>query len=350
MFQFAQTNYLYFLLLIPVLIIIFIISLQAKKKAVKSFGDIEIIAGLMPNVSVKRPKLKFVLLLSALTFIIIGIAGPQFGTKLKKVKREGIEMIFALDVSNSMMAEDIKPNRLERSKQAISKLIDKLHNDKIGMIVFAGDAYTQLPITTDYSAAKMFLSTISPSIVPKQGTAIGTAINLAMSSFSPENNKSKALIIITDGENHEDNAVEMAEKAKEEGIVVHTIGMGLSKGAPIPVIGSYGQRDFRTDKNGNVVITKLNEQMLQEIAIAGNGIYIRANNSNAGINTLFRKINKMDKTEIESKIYSEYDERFQYAIAVALFLLFVEFLILERKNKFFKDINVFKLNGHKTKS
>ena len=292
MFQFAHTTYLYFLLLIPVLIIIFIISVQIKKKAVKSFGDLEIISGLMPNVSVKRPKLKFILLLLALTFIIIGIAGPQFGAKLKKVKREGIEMIFAIDVSNSMMAEDIKPNRLERSKQAISKLIDKLHNDKIGMIVFAGDAYTQLPITTDYSAAKMFLSTINPSIVPKQGTAIGSAINLAMSSFSPDNNKSKVLIIITDGENHEDNAVEMAEKAKEEGIVVHTIGMGLSKGAPIPIIGRNGQRDFRTDKDGKVVITKLNEPMLQEIASAGNGIYIRANNSNAGINTLFKKINK----------------------------------------------------------
>ena len=343
MFQFAHITYLYFLLLIPVLIIIFIISVQIKKKSVKSFGDLEIISGLMPNVSVKRPKLKFILLLFALTFIIIGIAGPQFGTKLKKVKREGIEMIFAIDVSNSMMAEDIKPNRLERSKQAISKLIDKLHNDKIGMIVFAGDAYTQLPITTDYSAAKMFLSTINPSIVPKQGTAIGSAINLAMSSFSPDNNKSKVLIIITDGENHEDNAVEMAEKAKEEGIVVHTIGMGLSKGAPIPIVGSSGQRDFRTDKDGKVVITKLNEPMLQEIASAGNGIYIRANNSNAGINTLFKKINKMDKTEIDAKIYSEYDERFQYAIAIALFLLFVEFLILERKNKFFKDVNVFKL-------
>ncbi len=349
MFQFAHTNYLYFLLVIPILIIIFIISLQIKKKAVKSFGDLKIISGLMPNVSYRRPRLKFILLIIALTFIIIGVAGPQFGAKLKKVKREGIEMIFALDVSNSMMAEDIKPNRLERSKQAISKLIDKLHNDKIGLIVFAGDAYTQLPITTDYSAAKMFLSTVSPEIVPKQGTAIGSAIKLGMNSFSPDNNRSKALIIITDGENHEDNAVEMAEEANKKGIVVYTIGMGLPKGAPIPIVGRYGQRDFRTDKSGNVVITKLNEQMLQQIASAGNGIYIRANNSNAGINILYKKINKMDKTEIESKIYSEYDERFQYLIAIALILLFVEFIIIERKNKLFKDVNIFKLKGNKFK-
>ncbi len=350
MFQFAHINYLYFLLVIPILIIIFIFSSQIKKKAIKSFGDINIISGLMPNVSVKRPRLKFILLLFALTFLIFGIAGPQFGSKLRKVKREGIEMIFAIDVSNSMMAEDIKPNRLERAKQAISKLIDKLHNDKIGLIVFAGDAYTQLPITTDYSAAKMFLSTVSPAIVPKQGTAIGAAIKLGMNSFSPDNTKSKALIIITDGENHEDNPVAMAEKAKEKGIVVYTIGMGLPKGAPIPVVNRNGQRDFKTDRNGKIVITKLDEKMLQEIASAGNGIYIRANNSNAGINTLYKKINKMDKTEIESKIYSEYDERFQYPIAIALFLLFVEFIILERKNKIFKDVNIFKLKVRKVKS
>ncbi len=343
MFLFAHIEYLYTLILIPILIITYWLSLYLKKKAIISFGDLKIISKLMPEVSFTRVVVKFIILLIAVTFIIIGIAGPQFGSKLEEVKRKGVELIVALDVSNSMLAEDIQPSRLERAKQTISKLIDKLHNDKVGLIVFAGDAYIQMPITTDYTAAKMFLETISPQVVPKQGTAIGSAIELGMSSFSPESDNNKALIIITDGENHEDNAVEMAEKASEKGIIVHTIGMGLPKGAPIPIIGRYGQRDYRTDKNGNVVISKLNEIMLQQIASAGEGSYIRANNSRVGLNILFNKINEMEKKEIDSKVYSEYDERFQYFIAIGLFFLLLEFLILERKNRLLKNINFFKI-------
>ena len=214
----------------------------------------------------------------------------EFGSKLKTEKRKGVELMIALDVSNSMMAEDIQPNRLERAKRAISRLVDKLDDDKIGLIVFAGDAYTQLPITTDFASAKLFLNSVSTNIVPRQGTAIGAAINLAANSFSPQFEGNKAIIVITDGENHEDDAVGAATAAAQQGIIVHTIGMGLPQGAPIPVYEN-GQKDFRKDKNGQVVVTKLDEQMLQEIAAAGNGVYVRANNAEVGLNTLFDEIN-----------------------------------------------------------
>jgi Ca-activated chloride channel family protein len=276
----------------------------------------------------------------ALAFIITGLARPQFGSKLKKVKREGIELMIALDVSNSMMAEDIKPNRLDRAKLAISRLVDKLKDDKIGLIVFAGDAYTQLPITSDYNSAKLFLNSINTQIVPKQGTAIGAAVNLAMRSFTPDSKANKAIIIITDGENHEDDAVAEAKSAAESGMVVHAIGMGLPQGSPIPVLRN-GQTEYLKDGSGNVVVTKLDEATLEKVAAAGNGIYVRANNAQVGLNTLFDEINKLDKTEMEALIYSEYDEQFQYFFAIGIFLLVLEFLILERKNKFLKNINLF---------
>jgi len=342
LFRFAQPDNLYALLVIPVLILLFVGHLIIKRKKLTKYGHIEVIRTLMPDASKSRPVLKFVIIQLALLLLIIALAQPQSGAKLQEVKRKGVELVIALDVSNSMLAEDIKPNRLERSKRAISKLIDRLHSDKIGIIVFAGDAYTLLPITTDYAAAKMFLSTINTDIVPKQGTAIGSAIEMGMSSFSPEGDKNKALIVITDGENHEDNAIDMAAQAREKGVVVHTIGMGLPKGAPIPVMGKYGQGDFRTDKQGNVVISKLDELMLQQIASAAEGIYIRANNTQAGLNSLFDEINKLEKTEIDAKVFSDYEDKFQYPVAVALILLLFEVLVLERKNKLIKNIKLFK--------
>ena len=277
---------------------------------------------------------------AGLTSIIFAVAQPQFGSKLKTEKRKGVELEIALDVSNSMMAEDIQPNRLERSKRAISRLVDNLDNDKIGLIVFAGDAYTQLPITTDYASAKLFLNAVSTNIVPRQGTAIGAAINLAASSFSPQFKGNKAIIVITDGENHEDDAVGAATAAAQQGIVVHTVGMGLPQGAPIPVI-TNGQKDFRKDKNGQVVVTKLDEQMLQQIAAAGNGIYVRANNAQVGLNTLFNEINKMQGAEIESVVYAEYEDQYQWFIALALFFFLLDYLVLERKNKYLKNIKIF---------
>lgn len=339
-FRFENINFLYLLFLIPLLIIIYWITYIYKKRSLRKFGDIEIISQLMPYVSFSRPIYKFSILLFALAFIIIGICGPQFGSKLKKVKRKGVEIVIALDVSNSMLAQDIQPNRLERAKRSISKLVDKLNNDKIGLIVFAGEAYTQLPITSDYGSAKLFLSTISTDIVPVQGTSISSAINLAVKSFSPDSESSKAIIIITDGENHEENAVEAARIAGDKNIIVHTIGMGLVKGAPIPDIKRANE--YIKDREGNIVISKLNELILQQIAIAGKGMSVRANNTSSGLNTLFEEINKMDKTDFEEKIYSSYNEKFQFFIALGLFLLLIDFVILERKNKYFKDINIFK--------
>lgn len=345
MFRFEHPEYLYALALIPVLILLYWSAAKMRKNALRRFGDSTVIASLMPEISTSRPLWKFVFIVLGYTFLVAGIANPQIGSKLEEVKREGVELMIALDVSNSMMAEDIQPNRLERAKQAIAKLVDRLHNDKIGLIIFAGQAYIQLPITTDYASAKMFLSMINTSLIPVQGTAIGKAIDMSMTSFSPDEEKNKAIIIITDGENHEDNAIEIAGQAAEKGIKVHTIGMGLPKGAPIPVVGRYGQRDFKTDREGNVVISKLDETMLQQIASAGNGIYIRANNTTVGLNTLFDELSKMEKTEFEAEMYSDYEDRFQYFIGIALFFFLLDFLILNKKNRLFRNVNIFKINA-----
>lgn len=339
-FRFEHPDLLYLFLIIPFLGILYWISYSMKKKALAKFGNMEIITQLMPYASFTRPIYKFSILLLALSFIIFGAAGPQFGSKLQKIKRKGVEIIIALDVSNSMMAQDIQPNRLERAKRAISKMVDELNDDKIGLVVFAGEAYTQLPITTDYASAKLFLSSISTDIVPIQGTAIGAAINLAAKSFTPDSEASKAIIVITDGENHEDDAIAAAKSAQELGIIVHTIAMGSPEGAPIPVSGNDG--GFRKDEQGNIVISKLDQQMIEQIATAGGGRPVIANNTTTGLNVLFNEINKMNKTELEQRVYAAYDEKFQYFIGFGLLLLFLELLILERKNRHLKDINLFK--------
>ncbi|MDD4191717.1 MAG: VWA domain-containing protein [Mangrovibacterium sp.] len=340
MFRFANSEYLYGLLIIPVLIILFMLIRISRKKALAKFAKKEILSELMPDASKTRPVVRFFIWLFSVAAIILAIARPQFGSKLKTEKRKGVELIIALDVSNSMLAEDIQPNRLERAKMAISRMVDNLNDDKIGLIVFAGDAYTQLPITTDYSSAKLFLNAVNTGFVPRQGTAIGAAIQLAVNSFSPQFAGNKAVIIITDGENHEDDAIGAASAASEKGIVVHTLGMGLPEGAPIPVYQN-GQKDFRKDKDGQVVVTKLDEPMLQRVAASGKGIYVRANNAQVGLNTLFNEIEKMEGAEVESRIYSEYEDQFQWFIGFALALLFMNFLILERKNKYLKNINLF---------
>jgi Ca-activated chloride channel family protein len=340
MFRIANPEFIYALLVIPALIVFFWYSRVKMRKALAQFGRKEILTQLMPNVSASRPVVKFIILMIALGSIILGLARPQFGSKLKTEKRKGIELIIALDVSNSMMAEDIQPNRLERAKRAISQLVDKLSSDKIGLIVFAGDAYTQLPITADYVSAKLFLNSISPQMVPTQGTAIGAAINLGMKSFNPQFEGSKAMIIITDGENHEDDAIGAATEAAKQGIVIYTLGMGLPQGGPIPEFVN-GQKAYRKDRQGNVIVTKLDEQMLQKIAEAGNGAYIRANNSQVGLNNLFSEVNKMEKSELETQIYADYDDKFQYFIGFGIFLILIDFLILERKNKYLKNFKLF---------
>lgn len=338
-FRFAHPDLLYLFALIPIAILLYCICHASKKRNLRKFGEMPIISQLMPNVSFVRPAYKFAILALALFFIIIGIAGPQFGSKLQKVKRKGVEIMIALDVSNSMMAQDIKPNRLERAKRAISQMTDKLNNDKLGLIVFAGDAYTQLPITTDYASAKLFLSSISTEIVPIQGTAIGAAIDLATRSFTPDSEAGKAIVVITDGENHQDDAVSAAKAAKEMGIVVHTIAMGSPQGAPIPV--RSGSSDFRKDAQGNVVISKLNRKLVEEVAAAGGGKTAIAGNASTGLNLLFKEINKMDKTDLDAKVYTAYNEKFQVFLAIGLLLILLEFLILERKNKYLKKWNLF---------
>ena len=345
MFRFSHPEYLYILLLIPLAIGLYWFATVLQKKAINRFGNFETLMLLMPGMSFKRGWLKTIIISVTIALIILGLAGPQFGSKLTEVKRKGIELIIALDVSNSMMAEDIQPNRLERAKQAISRLVDKLTDDRLGLIVFAGDAYVQLPITNDYISAKMFLSSINPGIVPKQGTAIGSAINLAASSFSPESKTSKVIVVISDGENHENDPVEAAKKAAEQGIYVYAIGIGSPQGSPIPASSNDSQQSFIKDKDGNVVVSKLDEETLSKLAVAGNGKYIRATNSQLGLLPLFDEINKMQKTEMKEKVYSEYDDQFQYLFVFALILLFIEFLVLERKNKWLTKLNLFGVKG-----
>ncbi len=299
------------------------------------------VGSLVPELSRIRPVIKFILQLIAFSAGIIMLARPQFGSKIEDVKKQGVEVIIALDVSNSMLAEDIQPDRLTRAKQAISRLVDNLDNDKIGLIVFAGDAYTQIPVTTDYVSAKMFLSTINPSMVPKQGTAIGAAIDLGIRSFSPGEGKSKAMIIITDGENHEDDPVSSAEEASKSGIVIHTIGIGSAEGVPIPVMIG-GKKDYLKDNEGNTVITKLDEDILKKIALTTSGNYVRASNSNIGLDQIFNEIRKMKKQELESTMYTEYNDQFQIFAAITLLLLLVDFIVMDRKNRKLANIRLFK--------
>lgn len=341
LFRFANPEFLYLLLLLPVMIIFFIINSIRRRNAIKRIGDQKLVSNLLPEYSEARPIVKFIMLLLVVVMSVIVLARPQFGSKIEDVKKQGVEVIIALDVSNSMLAEDIQPDRLTRAKQAISRLVDNLDNDKIGLIVFAGDAYTQIPVTTDYVSAKMFLSTISPEMVPKQGTAIGAAISLAMRSFSPGENKSKAMIIITDGENHEDDPVSVAEEASKAGIIIHTIGIGSEQGVPVPVT-TGGRKDFLKDADGNTVITKLDEDILKKIALSTNGNYVRANNSNIGLDEIFGDIRKMKKQELESTVYTEYNDQFQIFAAIALFLLIFEFIIMDRKNRKLVNIRLFK--------
>lgn len=341
MFRFEHPDILYILIAVPLVALLFIWMLFWQKKALQRFGDWNVISRLIPGMSKPRLIFRFIIFIFALTFLIIGLANPQIGSKLVEGERKGIDLMVCLDVSNSMLAQDIKPNRLERAKQAISKMIDKLGNDRIGMIVFAGNAYVQLPITTDHSAAKLFLSTVNTKIVPTQGTAIGEALELAAKSFDDETH-SRAIIVITDGENHEDDAVKMAKTIADQGINIYTIGMGLPEGTPIPEYNQYGKQvGYKKDRQGTTVVTRLNESTLQQIAAEGEGIYVRANNTKAGLSKVFEEINALEKTEFESKMFSDYESRFQYFIAAALLLLIIELLIFERKSKWLSKIKLF---------
>ncbi len=341
MFRFEHKEYLVLLIILPVLAGLYLLFHYKRKQKIREFGNPDLVSLLMPDFSQFRRNLKFILLLLASAFVIIAVAGPQFGSKLTEVKREGIELIVALDVSNSMMAEDVRPNRLERAKQELTKLLDRLENDRIGLIIFAGDAYTQIPVTNDYLSAKMFLSGISTQMVSKQGTAIAEAIELAVRSFNIESDAGKAILIISDGENHEGGVTEAVKIAKDKGIRIFTVGMGLNQGARIPVSGNPGNRDYHRDEDGNFVVTRLNESMLKEIASGGNGDYYRASAPNMGMNAMISKLKGMDQANTEYKVYTEYEEQFPVLVWLALGILVLDLLILERKSKRLKNVQLF---------
>lgn len=342
MYRFAHIEFLWLLLAIPAIWIVFSTMLKWRKKAINNFAKEELFIQLSPSFSTTRIKFKAFIYSIILSLLILALANPQIGSKMQEVKREGVEIMIALDLSNSMNAEDLTPSRLERSKRAIQQFIDKLHSDKVGIVIFGGQAYTQLPITTDYAAAKLFLSTIHTGIIPTQGTAIGAAIDLSMDAFNLENPSSKSIIVITDGENHEDDATEAAKNAASKNVKVHTIGVGSPQGAPIPIYKNNKQVGFRQDKEGNTVVTKLNEEMLKEIAVAGSGIYVHATNANSGLDYILDEIETMEKTELESKVFTDYEDRFQYPLALALLLLIFELLLTDKKSEKFNTSNLFK--------
>ena len=339
MFRFARPEYLYLLALVPVLIGFFYYALIIKSKRLKTLGNKALLRTLMPEASHIRPRVKFYLLLTAFILSVFMMAGPQFGSKLEKQKRQGVELVIAVDVSNSMLSQDLKPDRMSRAKRVLNTLIDNIQNDKVALMIFAGDAYVQMPLTTDVSSAKMFLSNINPGMVPVQGTAIGMAIKRSMQLFSNQDSGAgKSIIIITDGENHEDDAVKMAEEALKQGITVQVMGVGTPEGAPIPIAGT---QSFRKDRDGNVVVTKLNESMCKEIAAAGGGAYVRVDNTSAAVRALSSELEKLSKSEIESQVYTQYNEQYIAIAWIVLALLVVECLFLERKNPLFKNIKLF---------
>ena len=340
MFRFANPDFLYLFFLLPVLVGVYLYYNHRRRQNIRKYGDPALLKELMPTISKYRPDVKFWLTFSALALTIFMLARPQFGSKMETVKRSGVEAVIALDISNSMLAEDVTPSRLEKSKKLISRLVDTFNNDKVGMIVFAGEAFTQLPITSDYVSAKMFLESINPNLISTQGTDIGAAIRLAMKSFTPNEGVGRAIIVITDGENHEGGTLEAAKEAAEKNMQVFILGIGSPDGSPIPV--ERGRNDFRKDKDGNVIVTRLNEQMCQEIAKAGNGMYIRVDNSNSAEKILNEEIGKMAKKDVESQVFTDFDEQFQVLAWLVLILLVVEMLILERKNPLFKNIRLFK--------
>ena len=337
MFRFEEPIYLYLLAVIPVLALVRWLLERKQHKRLRKFGDPELLSQLMPDVSRWRPAAKFWTLEAALALLIVMIARPQMGTRISHDKRTGIETIIAMDISNSMLAEDVAPSRLDRTKMMVENLVDNFTDDKIGLIVFAGDAFVQLPITSDYVSAKMFLSDIHPSLMATQGTDIATAINMATNSFTQQQGVGKAIIVVTDGEDHEGGALEAAKDAKKKGMRVYVLGVGSPNGAPIPL----GNGNYMKDRTGNTVMTKLNEEMCRQVAEAGGGAYIHVDNNSNAQQQLDNELSKLTKKEMQSTIYSDYDEQFQAFGIIALILLIIEICILDRKNQLARRINIF---------
>ncbi len=338
MFRFEDPIYLWALLVIPVLLLIRLAGWRRRRSKLRKFGDPELVRQLMPNVSKFRPTVKFWLLLVAWVLLVVMVARPQVGAEVQRDKRNGIEAIICLDISNSMLAQDVAPSRLDKSKLLVESLVDRFTNDKIGLIVFAGDAYVQLPITSDYVSAKMFLQNIDPSLIQTQGTDIAQAINLGLHSFTQADKIGRAIIVITDGEDHEGGAVEAAAEARKKGVNVFILGVGDTKGAPIPT----GDGGYMKDRSGQTVMTALNEQMCREVAQAGSGKYIHVDNTGDAQTELNNDLARLQRGDSEAVIYNAYDEQFQAFGILVILLLVVEVCILEAKNPLLKNIKLFR--------
>ena len=338
MLRFEDPIYLWMLLIIPILVLVRFIVWRKRKRNLRKFGDPSLLKEMMPDVSKYRPTIKFCILLSAITILIFMIARPQVGSKISHEKREGIEVLIALDISNSMLAQDVIPSRLEKSKLLIEDLVDHFTNDKVGLVVFAGDAFVQLPITNDYVSAKMFLQNINPSLITTQGTDLARAISLSQSCFTQREHIGRAIIVITDGEDHEGGALEAAREAYKKGINVFILGVGTSKGAPIP----DGNGGYLKDNSGQTVLSALNEQMCQQVAKAGNGVYIHVDNTSDAQEKLNKELSKLQSGISDTVLYSEYNEQFQIFGIILLLLLIVETILLESRNPLFKQINLFR--------
>ncbi|MBO4772817.1 MAG: VWA domain-containing protein [Bacteroidales bacterium] len=337
--QFANIEYLYLLLLLPVMALGFLLYMRRRRKALEKIGNIKTLKMLSPEASTSRPIIRAILAAMAIALLIIAVARPRMGSKLKETTSEGNEIMIVLDVSNSMRATDMYPSRLENIKNAILNLVRKLSTDRVGLIIFAGSAYVQVPMTTDLKASEFFIQAVSCDMISEQGTALGDALNLAVKSFNYEDNLSKAIILVTDGENHEPepDPVQIAKLCAEKGVVVHTIGVGDVRGAPIPV--KEGSNDFIKDRAGNVVVTKLDELSLQKIAQAGGGIYVKASTSNSGLSTVYGEIAKMEKGEVLQ--YAEFDEKFVVPALFSLIFFVTACFVLKRKNRWIRRSGIF---------
>ncbi|PLX06974.1 MAG: hypothetical protein C0596_12625 [Marinilabiliales bacterium] len=344
MFRFQEPKYLWLAAISIVVILLFLLAEYIRKRRISRIGEIRLVKLLIPETSLTRRIWKLVLLCLAIVSMSVGLARPQFGSKLEDVTRQGVEIIVALDVSNSMLAEDIRPNRLENARKFIERIVSKLENDKLGLVVFAGDAFVQMPITDDVRSARLFLSTIDTEMVPVQGTAIGKAIALSSNSFTKDEEISKVIILITDGENHEDDALQIAKELKEKNIIVYTVGMGSPGGAPIPNKRTGG---FMKDRNGDVVMSVLDEQTLKQISSETGGIYVRNDNSADASDKILEELGKLQKGEVMKQNYSEYDDQFQYLAAIAILLLLVDIVISEKKNSVLNKIDLFGTSSNK---
>jgi len=341
MYQIEEPTYFIYLAIIPVLFVLFLLVLWWKKRTQKQFADANLIQKLSPEQSTFKSFLKIIVVCLGLAFLIIGLANPKMGTKLETVKRQGVDIVFALDVSKSMLAEDIAPSRLDKAKQIITRIIESLGSDRIGIIIYAGNSYPLLPITTDHAAAKMFLQNANPDMVSSQGTAINEAIERGITYFDNDEQTNRFLFIVSDGEDHEENTVSLAEEAKKQGIKIYTIGVGTEKGGPIPIKSNGSVISYKKDNKGEVVITQMKEEVLRAIANEGNGKYINGNKTQETIAIIEDLLVKAEKSEFETKQFSDYKDQFQWFIGLGLLFLIIDVLLLEKKTKWVQKLNLF---------